>query len=78
MITEQELLELKKQIDTAKTTVSELTGKQSAQMEELEKSWGCTTVKQAEKKVEKMEGDIDDLDQQIKDGLKELEEKYDV
>ena len=78
MITEQELLELKKQIDTAKTTVSELTGKQSAQMEELEKTWGCTTIKQAKKKVEKMEGDIDNLDQQIKDGLKELEEKYDV
>jgi hypothetical protein len=77
-MTEQQLLDLKKKVDRAKTTVSELEGQRKAQMKQLSDDWGCKTVEAAEKKVESMSNDIETLDKQIKKGIEELETKYEV
>ncbi len=75
---EQQLLDLKHQIDEAKTTATELTGQQKSLMDRLKKDWNCTTVEQAEKKVEELETEITQLNTSIDKGVKELEEKYEL
>jgi len=72
----QQLLDLKREIDKARDTATELTGRKKQLMETLEKDWDCTTILQAEKKSEKIAKEIDQLNQQIKEGTEELEEKY--
>ena len=75
MKTEQELLNLKRDIDTAKGEVSELKGREKRLMEQLADDWTCKTVKEAEKKITTMEGEITQLDHKIRQGVEELEEK---
>jgi len=72
----QQLLDLKREIDKARDTATELTGRKKQLMETLEKDWDCTTLSQAEKKSEKIAKEIDQLNQQIKESAEELEEKY--
>ena len=71
-----DLLDLKMQIDEAKETVSELRGKRDYMMNELKVQWGCKSLEEGEKKVSEFEKKIEKLDLAIKQGLKELEEKY--
>ena len=71
-----QLIELKEQIDTAKQQVSQLEGRKDYLMQQLKEQWKCTTISAAEKKVKELEKEISDLDTQIQDGVKELEEKY--
>ena len=73
---EHQLLDLKKEIDEANKTAAELNGRRKQLMETLKTDWDCTSVDQAEKKAEKINGEIDRLNQQIKEGCNELEEKY--
>ncbi len=75
---EQQLLDLKHQIDEAKTNATELTGQQKSLMDRLKKDWNCTTVEQAEKKVEELETEITQLNTSIDKGVKELEERYEL
>jgi len=77
-MTEKNLLDLKQQIDEAKTSVSELKGQQTALLKQLKDTYKCTTVKEAEKLAEKMQRDITALQTQIDKHTKELEEKYNV
>lgn len=77
-MTEKQLLDLKKKVDEAKTTVSELTGQRTAQIKQLKDEWKCSSVEEAEKKLEKMSKDITELDQQIEESIEELETKYNV
>ena len=75
---ENELLKLKRQVDEAKTSISESKGHLKALMDQLKNDWKCDTVEQAEKKVKSLKKEIDVLDEQIETGIKELEDKYDV
>lgn len=75
---EHDLLELKEKIETAKTKVAELKGSEKQLMKDLKVDWECITIDEAEKKVSKMEKEIETLNQQIKDGTAELEEKYNI
>ncbi len=75
---EQQLLDLKHQIDEAKTNATELTGQQKSLMDRLKKDWNCTTTVQAEKKVEELETEITQLNTSINKGVKELEERYEL
>jgi peptidoglycan hydrolase CwlO-like protein len=75
-LTEQQLLDLKEEVDDAKTKVSELTGQQTALMKQLKEDWDCKTIQEAEEKLETMEKNITILENKIKKGTKELEEKY--
>ena len=75
---EQQLLDLKHQIDEAKTNATELTGQQKSLMDRLKKDWNCTTTVQAEKKVEELETEITQLNTSIDKAVKELEERYEL
>jgi len=73
---EQDLLDLKSEIDDAKEKVSELKGQKTVLLNQLKTDYGCKTIEEAEKKLRTMKKEIESLDEQIEDGLKELEEKY--
>jgi len=75
-MTEQQLLKLKQDVDAAKTKVSELTGQRTALMKQLKDDWGCKTVEEAEAKLQGMESAVEQLGQQIDEGVTELKEKY--
>ena len=75
---ERDLLDLKKKVDEAKSTVSELTGQKTALMKQLKDDWSCATIEQAEKKLKTMKKEIENLEQSIKEGVTELEEKYNI
>jgi hypothetical protein len=70
---EQGLLDLRDQISEAKTSVSELKGHQQALLNQLKTDYGCKTVEEAEKKLKTMGKEITDLDNQITEGIEELE-----
>ncbi len=78
MSTTEKLLQLKSEIDQAKTKVSELTGRKQGLMKELKDDWQCTTLKQAEKKARDLEKEIADLSAGMEKGVTELEEKYEL
>jgi uncharacterized protein YukE len=75
-MTEKDLLELKEQIEDAKTETSELKGHLKAQMKQLKDTWKCNTVKEAEKMLVQMEKSIKSYNESIEQGLKELEEEH--
>jgi hypothetical protein len=72
---EDALLNLKAEIEAAKTTVSELTGQKNALMTQLKETYGCKTIDEAEKKLEKMDKNIKSIEKQIEEGTKALELK---
>ena len=77
-LNEDKLLNLKAEIDSAKSTVSELKGQKTALMKQLKDDWSCTTIDQAEKTLENMKIEIEKIENQIEKGTKELEEKYEL
>lgn len=74
----QDLLNLKNEIDTAKTKISEAKGKLSYLLTQLKDQYGCKTVKEAEEKIEEMDKRLDKLNEQIQSATTELEEKYNL
>jgi hypothetical protein len=78
MKTEAQLLELKKEVETAKTKSAELTGQQKAIDKQLKDDWQCNSIEAAKKKLADMDTDIAKRDEKIKIGIAELEEKYNI
>jgi hypothetical protein len=74
-MTEQDLLKLRDKIDIAKTKSSELEGQRGYLLKELKTNWQCTNIENAETKLEEMTEAINDLDEQIQDGLAKLEKQ---
>ena len=74
-MTEQELLQLKSDIDKAKSAIAELKGQEKAIIGQL-KEWECNTIEEAEAKLKEMQESISDLDVKIAKGIEELEKKY--
>ena len=72
------LLKLKKQIDEANASVSELKGQLSALLKQLKDDWKCNSVEDAEKLIVKMDKEIASLNNKIEEGMEELEEKYEL
>ena len=75
-LTEQDLLDLKKDIDKSKLKVAELTGEKKSITQQLKNDWNCSTVEQAKTKLKSLEKDIETTEKQIDKATKELEEKY--
>lgn len=75
---EQELLKLKKEIDSAKAEMQELTGEKNYLTKELKETWQCANIKEAEALVKKMEIDISKMQTALEDLLSSIKEKYDV
>lgn len=75
-MTEQQLVDLKKEIDSAKQRQSELKGKRKALLETLQTTFGCKTLQEAEKKADRLQEQIDKLEEEKQKGIKEIEENY--
>lgn len=74
----QDLLDLKREVDDAKNEVTRLEGQLELLMKDLKEKHGCSTIKAAEAVLEKTQGEIDNLEEQIKNGIAELEERYEI
>jgi hypothetical protein len=71
--TEQELLDMKEEVNTAKTTVSELTGQKQVVVRQLKEDWECSNIKQAEAKIEAFDNRITSYNKKIEEGCLELD-----
>jgi len=76
-MTEQELMNLKEEIDNAKAKVSELTGKQKYLKKEL-LGWHCKSMEEAVDKLENMSMEMKELTDQIDKRIRAIREQYDV
>ena len=74
---EQELLKLKKEIDSAKAEVQELTGERNYLLKELKDTWQCGTSKEADILVKKLTAECEKMKTTLDDLLASIKEKYD-
>ena len=70
---EQELLELKREIEEAKENLSKLEGRKEQLLEQLQKQYGIKTLVAAEKKKKSLEEEIEEWDEKIREATEELE-----
>ena len=75
-LTQNDLLDLKEEIDQAKTKKAEYVGQKNALMKQLKDNWGCTTLEQAEKKLASIEKQINELKESIEEKTQALQDKY--
>ena len=75
-MTEKQLLEIKEKIENSKSKLSELKGKKEGLMDSLEKTWECTTINQAEKKLNALKKELKELEVVKQKGIKKLESEY--
>ncbi|MFW6272155.1 MAG: hypothetical protein ACOC2U_00030 [bacterium] len=74
---EQELFELKEEIEDSKSLISEKKGELKAIKKQLEE-FNFTSIKQAQKGVKELEEQLSQLDVDIEEGLNKLKEKYEL
>jgi hypothetical protein len=75
-MTQQELLDLKDQVDNAKNIVSELKGEQTALMKQLKEELKCKSLAEAKEILKTKYKVLEKLNSQIETGQEELEQKY--
>lgn len=75
-MTEQDLLRLKKRVEDAERTTSELKGQQTILTKQLKDEFGCKSLEEAKIKLENIKSDIDKLDTKIENSINEINEKY--
>lgn len=75
-LTEEELLTLKRKITQAKATQSEIQGKRDYLLQELQTKWGCSSIAEAETKMKELGGEIENLNQEIKETLIQIGQKW--
>lgn len=74
----ERLMEMKQEIDKSKEKLSELKGKKQSLEEILKNKYGLDNIADAEKYLEKTEKELNTLIEQIREGVKTLEAKYNV
>ena len=75
MMKEQELLNLKNEIEQSKEDISKLKGRQEALLEQLSKQYGIKTIAAAKKKIKQLEAGIEEKQEAIQAKTVELEDK---
>ena len=70
---EQELFELKEEIEESKQELAELKGEKQALMKRLVEEWNCKTTKTAKKTLDEMKDELETITSNINDGLEKLE-----
>ena len=75
-MTEQELLRLKRDIDSAKEQVLELKGQQSQLKKQLKEDWDCQTVEQAQIKLDSLAKEREALEEKIEQETDKIQEMY--
>ena len=76
MMTEKKLLEIKKEIESAKEELLKSKGRKQVLMDSLEKDFGCKTIDQAKKVYDKLKKEIGDLEARKEEKIEQLEEEY--
>ena len=76
-MTEQDLLDLKKEIEEAKGNQSKLEGRKEALLEQLQKDFGVKTIAAANKKAATLHQEITEWENKIKDATEALELQLD-
>ncbi len=74
-MTEQDLLELKKEITEASGKAAELKGQRTILTKQLKEKWNVKTPKEGKAKLETMQAAIDEKDAEIKEETEKLEEQ---
>jgi uncharacterized protein YnzC (UPF0291/DUF896 family) len=77
-MTENELLQLKKRVDEAKTIVSEKRGELTAGMKQLKEEYKQSSLEGAKKQLKSILKEVEDIDNSINEKIEELESKYDL
>lgn len=75
-MTERELIELKQEVEEAKDKALQLQGQRDALLQQLKEEWGCSTIKEATKKLKDLEKSVTALSDEIAHEMEELEQKY--
>lgn len=75
MSIETRLLKLKKKIEDAKTSKNRAEGALKEDMKRLKKDFKISTAKDAKKKIEKWQEQIEELEGELETELKKLEDK---
>ena len=73
---ENELLRLKRKITEGKEELASLKGQKKYLLEQLKEQFDCVSLASAEKLLQRKKEDLEILENQINDGLEELDEKY--
>lgn len=73
-MTEQELLDLKREVEEAKENHARLEGKRDTLMEQLEKEFGVKSIEEAEEKIQQMETEVEEWDEKILSATNDLED----
>lgn len=74
---EERLYEIKEEIDNAKSEINKLEGRESNLLEDLQETFGCKNVKEAKQKADTLQTQIEELEDEIKQGMQKLEDSYD-
>jgi peptidoglycan hydrolase CwlO-like protein len=72
-MTEQELRDLKAEIEESRENLSKNQGKKEALMEQLQKKFGVDSIEAAEEKLKLMEAEVEEWDKKITTATEELE-----
>ncbi len=72
-MTEKDLLELKEEIKEANEKFLQLKGQDEALLQQLNEDWECTTIKQAQTKIDDIEKELTKINSEILEGIKNLE-----
>ncbi len=72
-MTEKDLLELKEKIKEANEKFLQLKGQREALLQQLNEDWECTTIKQAQTKIDDIEKELTKINSEILEGIKNLE-----
>ena len=78
MYTEKELLEMKKEVEEAKTSVSELKGQQTAVLKQLKDTYKCSSIEIADAEIGKIKIKLVNINKQMEEHSKILEENYTI
>ena len=76
MKTEQTLLKMKKEIESAKTKKERLEGQLEAIMNSIKDKYNCKTLKQAQKKLDKWYEDLTKLQEEHEQNVQQLEKEF--
>jgi flagellar biosynthesis chaperone FliJ len=74
-MTEQELLDLKQEMNAAKEKLSKLEGRRDALLEQLQEKYNVESADAAKRKIKSFEKQIQELDGRISAKTEELESK---
>ena len=70
MITKEDLLTLKSEIETAKQNIAELQGQRKALLKQLKEEWSCDSVEAASKKLKRMKTNIEQMQTELNEKVK--------